>query len=77
VNEPLPANVAANQSAAAASQEYQKFIVMNQQDRLNAANHMSTKEKSLIMIGAAQINNIIDENIAAVNKQQQRVFFNK
>jgi hypothetical protein len=31
---------------------------------------MSTKEKGLIMIGAAQLNNNINENILAVTKQQ-------
>jgi hypothetical protein len=55
VNEPLPttAAIATNNSA---SHEYQKFISMNGQNRMNAAKQMSQREKNMVMIGAGQIN---------------------
>jgi hypothetical protein len=45
-----------------ASQEYQKFVSINEQDRAIVANQMSQRHKNIIMIGAAQINNTINEN---------------
>ena len=58
---------------------------MNEQDRLNAAKQMSQNQKNVIMIGAAQINNTINENmnLSAVptiigqqqNNQQQNTLF--
>jgi Electron transfer DM13 len=62
VNEPLP-TTAAVVSKKAASQEYQKFVSMNEQDRISAANQMNQREKNVVMIGAAQINNTMNENV--------------
>ena len=74
VNEPLPTTAAVT-SKKAASQEYQKFVSMNEQDRINAAKQMNQRQKNMVMIGAAQVNNTINENIVAsqgiINKQQQ------
>lgn len=74
VNEPLP-TTAAVVSKKAASQEYQKFVSMNEQDRINAAKQMNQRGKNMVMIGAAQINNTINENVVMpsglINKQQQ------
>lgn len=73
LNEPLPITVASvNKNAA--SQDYQKFVSMNDQDRFNAAKQMSQKEKNIVMIGAGQINNTINENviIPSTIKQQQQ-----
>jgi hypothetical protein len=75
VNEPLPTTAAvANKKDA--SQQYQKFISMNEQDRINAAKQMSQRQKNIVMIGAAQLNNTMNENIivpaATINKQQQQ-----
>src|ERR687887_527139 len=75
VNEPLPTSAAVINKKVA-SQEYQKFISMNEQDRINAAKQMNQRQKNMVMIGAAQVNNTINENAAgtAVNqKQQQRI----
>jgi electron transfer DM13 len=62
INEPLP-TTAAVVSKKAASQEYQKFVSMNGQDRTNAAKQMNQREKNVVMIGAAQINNTMNENV--------------
>src|SRR5918911_2707090 len=74
VNEPLP-TTAAVVSKKAASQEYQKFVSMNEQDRINAAKQMNQRQKNMVMIGAAQINNTMNENVVMppgiINKQQQ------
>jgi flagellar basal body-associated protein FliL len=72
LNEPLPVTVASiNKNAA--SQDYQKFVSMNDQDRFNAAKQMSQREKNIVMIGAGQINDTINENviIPSTIKQQQ------
>src|SRR5919198_1826238 len=61
VNEPLP-TTAAVVSKKAASQEYQKFVSMNEQDRINAAKQMNQRQKNVVMIGAAEINNTMNEN---------------
>ena len=74
VNEPLP-TTAAVVSKKAASQEYQKFVSMNEQDRINAAKQMNQRGKNMVMIGAAEINNTMNENVVMpsglINKQQQ------
>jgi Electron transfer DM13 len=73
VNEPLPTTTAAIVNKKAKVQEYQKFISMNEQDRMNAAKHMNQTEKNMVMIGADQINNTINENVMTPGtmKQQQ------
>ena len=75
VNEPLP-TTAAVVSKKAASQEYQKFSSMNEQDRINAAKEMNQRQKNMVMIGAAQVNNTMNENVGTssetINKQQQQ-----
>src|SRR6185437_6120558 len=61
VNESLP-STAANISNNTALHDYQKFVSMNDQDRSNAAKQMSQREKNMVMIGAGQINNTINES---------------
>jgi hypothetical protein len=70
VNEPLP-TTAAIVNKNSASQEYQKFISMNEQDRMNAAKQMSQREKNMVMIGAGQINNTVNAMTPGTIKQQQ------
>jgi hypothetical protein len=74
VNEPLPTTAEViNKNTA--SQEYQRFVSMNDQDRIIAAKQMSQREKNMVMIGAAQVNNTINENAVihrTTNQQQQR-----
>ena len=64
VDEPLPTTAAVT-GKQAASREYHKFVSMNEQDRINAANQMGQRQKNMVMIGAAQINNTINENTSA------------
>lgn len=67
IDEPLPKTTSPttnNINQKAASQEYQKFISMNQQDIMNTAKQMNQNQKNMIMIGAAQVNNTVNENIA-------------
>ena len=75
VNEPLPTTAAVT-SKNAAEQEYQKFNSMNEQDRIDAAKQMNQRQKNMVMIRAAQINNTVNETEvqigAAIQKQQQR-----
>jgi Electron transfer DM13 len=75
LNEPLPTTVAVTNKKIA-SQEYQKFVSMNEQDRINAAKQMSQRQKNMVMIGAAELNNSINENVllsaGTINKQQQQ-----
>ena len=75
VNEPLP-TTAAIVNKNSASQEYQKFISMNEQDRMMLLKQMSQRQKNMVMIGAGQINNTISENAMApgtIKEQQQQV----
>jgi hypothetical protein len=73
VNEPLP-TTAAGVSKNTALHDYQKFVSMNDQDKIHAAKQMSQREKNMVMIGAGQINNTINENaiIPGTIKQQQQ-----
>jgi len=67
VDEPLPTDVQASES-------YQRFISMNEDEKIQAANQMSTKEREEIMNSAAQVNKSIDEpmNRTLVQEGQQR-----
>jgi electron transfer DM13 len=74
VNEPLP-TTAAGVNKNTAIHDYQKFVSMNDQDRINAAKQMSQREKNMVMIGAGQINNTINENViipSTIKHQQQQ-----
>jgi len=64
INEPLPSD---------AVQQYQKFISMDQQHRINAAKSMDEKKKNMIMRAAAQINSTVNEQADNLiqNKQQK------
>jgi hypothetical protein len=73
VDEPLP-TTAAGVNKNAALQDYQKFVSMSDQDRINAAKQMSQRDKNMVMIGASQINNTINESAITTEtiKQQQQ-----
>ena len=57
-----------------ALQDYQKFVSMSDLDRSNAAKQMSQRDKNMVMIGASQINNTINESSITPEtiKQRQR-----
>jgi flagellar basal body-associated protein FliL len=74
VNEPLPTTVTVVNKKEA-SQEYQKFVSMNDQDRMTAAKQMSQRQKNMVMIGAGQINNTVIENVdipTTIKQQEQQ-----
>jgi hypothetical protein len=76
VNETLPTTAVVTDKKVA-SQEYQKFISMNEQDRMNVAKQMNQMQKNVVMIGAAQINNTMNENVVTpqgiIDKPQTNV----
>lgn len=67
VNEPLPTN-------AVESEAYQKFISINEEERMQAAKQMSAQERDEIMSSAARVNNSINEpmNQAQAQEEQER-----
>ena len=65
VNEPLP-------TSAVQSESYQRFIAMNEEEKLQAANQMSSQKRDEIMSGAARVNNSIDEPMNQTLLQQQQ-----
>lgn len=65
VNEPLP-------SSAVQSESYQRFIAMNEEEKLQAAKQMSSQERDEIRSGAARVNNSIDEPMNQTLLQQQQ-----
>jgi hypothetical protein len=67
INEPLPTDVQGSES-------YQRFIAMNEDEKMQAAKQMSTKEREEIMNSATQVNKSIDEpmNRTLVQEEQQQ-----
>jgi hypothetical protein len=64
VNEPLPTSVVE-------SEAYQKFVSMNEDEKMQAAKQMSSEERDQIMATAAIVNNSINESMNQVQLQQQ------
>ena len=71
VNEPLPTSIVQSES-------FQRFVAMNEEDKMQAAKQMSSQERDEIMAGAARVNNSIDEsmgqqpqNITSTNATRQ------
>jgi hypothetical protein len=65
VNEPLP-------TSALQSESYQRFISMNEEEKMQAAKQMSSQERDTIMTVSARVNNSIDESMDQILLQQQR-----
>jgi hypothetical protein len=63
INEPLPADVQGSES-------YQRFISMNEDEKIQAAKQMSAKERGEIMNSAAQVNKSIDEPMNRILVQE-------
>ena len=55
VNEPLPVS---------ASSDFQKFMNMTEEGRIQEAKNMTQQEKQMIMTEAAKVNNTVIENIS-------------
>jgi hypothetical protein len=56
INEPLPPSLA--------SSDFQKFMNMTEDERIEAANNMTQKQKERIMTMAAKDNNTVSENMS-------------
>ena len=64
VNEPLPIS-------AVQSESFQRFIAMNEEQKMQEAKQMSSQERDEIMSAATKVNNSIDEPMDQVLEQQQ------
>jgi Electron transfer DM13 len=56
INEPLP--------PSSVSSDFQRFMNMTEEERIEAANNMTQKQKEIIMTVAAKDNNTISENLS-------------
>jgi len=56
INEPLP--------PSSVSSDFQRFMNMTENERIEAANHMTQKQKEMIMTVAAKDNNTVSENLS-------------
>jgi hypothetical protein len=56
INEPLP--------PSSVSSDFQRFMNMTENERIEAANNMTQKQKEIIMTVAAKDNNTISENLS-------------
>ena len=56
INEPLP--------PSSLSSDFQRFMNMTEEERIEAANNMTQKQKEIIMTVAAKDNNTISENLS-------------
>jgi hypothetical protein len=64
VDEPLPTN-------AVESEAYQRFVSMNEEEKMQTAKQMSTQERDEIMVIASKLNNSVDEPINQLQQQTQ------
>ena len=56
INEPLP--------PSSVSSDFQRFMNMSEDERIEAANNMTQKQKEMIMTVAAKDNNTVSENLS-------------
>ena len=64
VNEPIP-------TGAVQSEPFQRFIAMDEEEKMQTAKQMSSQERDEIMSAATKVNNSIDEPMDQVPEQQQ------
>ena len=64
INEPLP-------TSAVQSESFQRFIAMNEEEKMQTAKQMSSQERNEIMSAAARVNNSLDEPMDQTLLQQQ------
>jgi hypothetical protein len=65
VNEPIP-------TSAVQSESFQRFITMNDEDKMQTAEQMNPKERDEIMSAAASVNNSLNEPMDQTLLQQPR-----
>lgn len=66
VNEPLP-------KGTVQSESFQRFIAMNEEEKMQAAKQMSSQERDEIMSAAAKVNNNLDESMDQAQLEQQQL----
>ena len=66
IDEPLPEG--AEIQAPPPSNQFQEFMAMSEEERIEAGNQMDEQEKNQIMLEFAKMNNSIDESMAQVNQ---------
>jgi hypothetical protein len=59
INEPLP--------PSSVSSDFQRFMNMTENERIEAANNMTQKQKEMIMTVAAKDNNTVSENLSVAS----------
>lgn len=65
VNEPLP-------TSAVQSESFQRFVAMNEEEKMLAAKQMSSQERDEIMSVAAKVNNSLDESMDQLQQPQSQ-----
>jgi hypothetical protein len=64
INEPLP-------TGSVQSESFQRFIAMNEEEKMQAAKQMNSQDRDEIMSAAARVNNSLDEPMDQTLLQQQ------
>jgi hypothetical protein len=67
IDEPLPEG-AEVPAAPPPSNQFQEFIAMSENERIEAGNQMYEQEKNQIMLEFARMNTSIDESMTQINK---------
>jgi LPS O-antigen subunit length determinant protein (WzzB/FepE family) len=62
VNEPIP-------TSALQSESFQRFITMNEEDKMQTAEQMNPKERDEIMSAAASVNNSLSNTITTTTPE--------
>jgi hypothetical protein len=70
IDEPLPegAEVPSSSSSSAPSNQFQEFVAMSEEERIEAGSQMSQQERNQIMLDFARINTSIDESMEQINQ---------
>jgi hypothetical protein len=66
IDEPLPEG--AEVPAPPPSNQFQEFMAMSEEERIEAGNQMDEQEKNQIMLELARMNTSIDESMAQINQ---------
>jgi len=66
IDEPLPEG--ANVSTPLPSNQFQEFMAMNEEERIEAGNQMNEQEKNQIMLEFARMNTSINESMSQINQ---------
>jgi hypothetical protein len=66
IDEPLPEG--AEVPAPPPSNQFQEFMAMSEEERIEAGNQMDEQEKNQIMLEFARMNTSIDESVAQINQ---------